>query len=234
MRSSWRWALSLVLVCGLGGGRAVALDFHDPRGGWSITLPPGWTPLSEEEKADVLVTLRQSLPGVQLTAAFRRGDGDLPYLLATEHALKNASLDRVAKARRAAKPLERTDVQLDPPEVDERRQMVVLRSRTSEVQSLTALFPGRDNLVELIVVVAADAPEGDLAAFEAITRSFRFDAGRGYAPKADRSLTILLGLVVVIVSGLVRAYRRREQRRPRDLPGASEPPPRSNDAPREL
>lgn len=219
MRRPWCWLLSALLASALGGGRATALEFHDPIGGWSMTLPPDSTPMSEDEKADVVETLEQSIRRVNLVAAFRLSDADLPYLLATEHHVKNASLARVAKSAEAAhaKFADRADMQVGAPAIHEAMRMVIVESSGEELQSLVALFPGRDAVVELTVVLAAGAPETDFATFRAITSSFQFDAGRGYAPRSDvfpESLPKLLLLCCGVAA--VRRLLAKRSGRPGD------------------
>jgi hypothetical protein len=221
MRPSWCWLLSALLAFGLGGGGALALDFHDPISGWSMTLPPGWTAMAEDEKAGIVEALKgEGVRRVNLVAAFRLSDADLPYLLATEHHVKNASLERVAKSAGAGRAKFADRAELGEPAIHEAMKMVLIESRSEELQSLVALFPGRDVVVELTVFLAADAPESDFATFRGITSSFRFDAGRGYAPKSDAfpdSFTKLLLLCCGVVAvRLILAKRRGERRRPGD------------------
>lgn len=220
----------------LGAAPATAAEYHDSSAGFTITLPPGWSRLSESETAEVVKTLKEHTPGIRLKAAFRSGEGELPYMLVSELPLANASLERLAtllrsdrmseRAHRAAESLDAQVQQLGVPSVDERRQMVLMRVRTDQALSLSALFPGRTSVVQLMVAFAPNTADNQLAPFETITSSFRFDEGRGYAPKTKvaKEWWILLAVVLMAIGGISRARRREQRARGLEPPGPLEPP----------
>ncbi len=221
--------LAVLLWSGLGATPAAAADYYDPRNGFTLTLPPGWSQLSEQETTDTLESLKKHSPGIQLRAAFRSGAGDFPHMLVSEIPIENASLERVAatlgstttqvQAQQGARASDTQLQELGVPSVDERRQMVLFRSRTDQALSLSALFPGRISVVQVMVVFAPDAKEADLAPFEAIASSFRFEEGRGYAPRRGipREWLMVLAFGVICFHGWRRAARREQ-------PGAGERP----------
>lgn len=238
-----RWRPSSLVTAlvwsALGAAPSAAAEYHDPSAGFTITLPPGWSQLSESETAEALRTIKEHTPGIRLRAAFRFGEGELPYMLVSELPLANASLDRVAalfrsermseRTQRAAQALDAKIQQLGVPYVDERRQMVLMRVRTDQALSLSALIPGTTSVVQLMVVFAPDTADSQLAPFETITNSFRFDAGRGYAPKTKvaNEWWILLAFVLMAISGISRARRREPRRRGLDPLEPSESPERT-------
>lgn len=237
MRVPWRPTCLLgVVLIALGAAPAVAAEYYDPRNGFTLTLPPGWSQLSEQEIAESFEALKKHSPGIQLRAAFRAGAGDFPYMLVSELPIENASLDRLASSlgsttaqvevQRAARATDTQLQELGVPAVDEDRKMVRLRARTDQALTLSAYFPGRISVVQLNVSFAPDTPDAGLAPFEAIVRSFRFEEGRGYSPRRGipREWMLALAFGVICFHGWRRASRREEQARgPQPLEPGSNP-----------
>jgi hypothetical protein len=219
----------LASLLGLLAVASAAEEFRDARRGIAFDVPSGWREIPEATLGELsaMAAKQAGIRTPEYIAGFARGAGPglvYPYVLVQDHPIRHARLDDLAKAFtgldrvEAVQKITRSDLvrktRLGNPVLDPDRNAVMIPltldvKGVGKVQGLTALFPLRDDVLQLNFYAVEPKYEHDLADF-AVMLDTVHEIGTGAPPARLRmgSVFLLVAVVFMLSAAAFLAWRR--------------------------